>query len=124
MNEQNINARSAFSILEIFLLLCVIGIIVAIAMPNFNSGPRTSPANACINNLRQIDAAACEFALETHLTNGDRINFPTDLTPYIKLNKDGKIPPCPQGGVYSIKKVGESPTCSLSNTVTPVHILP
>ena len=79
---------------------------------------------ACINNLRQIDAAAQEFALEHHLTNGDRINFPNDLTPYIKLDKNGKMPSCPQGGIYSIKKVGDVPTCSLGTTVTPAHVLP
>jgi hypothetical protein len=85
---------------------------------------RTTPAKACINNLRQIDAAANEFALEHSKTNGDAINYPNDLTPYIKLNSQGKIPPCPSGGIYSIKKVGEVPTCSLGTTVTPPHILP
>ena len=96
-------------------------------MPNFLSDGRNGPggrSNACINILRQIDAAAQEFALEKGKTNGEAINYPTDLTPYIKLNQDGKIPPCPSGGIYSIKKVGDSPTCSLSNTVTPAHVLP
>lgn len=80
--------------------------------------------NACINNLRQIDAAANQFALEHQLTNGDRINFPNDLTPYIKLNSAGKVPPCPAGGTYHIGKIGEDPACSLGSTVTPAHILP
>ena len=93
------------------------------ATPNF-VGSHHSLANACINNLRQIDAAANQFALEHRLTNGDAINFPSDLTPYIKLNSAGQIPGCPQGVSYSIKKVGESPTCSLGTTVTPAHVLP
>ena len=97
---------------------------LVIAAPNFIKSRSTSAQNACINNMRQIDAAAQEFALENGKTNGEAINFPNDLTPYIKLNKEGKIPPCPQGGVYSIQKVGETPTCSLSNTVVPAHILP
>jgi hypothetical protein len=84
----------------------------------------TGSANTCINNLRQIDAAAQEFAQEKGKTNGEAIIYPNDLTPYIKLNKDGKIPPCPKGGVYSIKKVGDVPTCSLGTTVTPAHVLP
>ena len=79
---------------------------------------------SCINNLRQIDGAAQEFALEYGKTNGEAINFPTDLTPYIKLNKDGKIPTCPQGGVYSLKKVGDKPTCSLGTNVNPPHVMP
>jgi hypothetical protein len=85
---------------------------------------RSDPAYACINNLRQIDAAANEFALVAHLTNGDAIHFPDDLTPYIKLNSAGKIPSCPSGGIYSIQKVGVLPVCSLGTTVTPAHFLP
>ena len=83
----------------------------------------TSSGNACINNLRQLDAAANQFALENHLTNGSLINFPNDLTPYIKLTSAGKIPSCPNGGFYHISKVGEIPTCSMS-TLTPAHVLP
>ena len=79
--------------------------------------------NACVNQLGQIDAAANQFALEHKLTNGAPINFPNDLTPYIMLTKDGKMPSCPGGGIYSIKKVGDIPTCSLGTTVIPAHVL-
>ncbi len=93
-------------------------------MPNFNGRSHTSPANTSINKLRQIDAAANQFALEHQLTNSDRINFPNDLTPYIKLNSAGKIPPCPSGGIYHVGRVGKNPTCSLGTTVVPAHVLP
>ena len=83
-----------------------------------------SPASRCINNLRLIECAANQFALEHNLTNGDRINFPNDLTPYIKLNSAGKIPPCPSGGTYYIGRVGKNPICSLGTTVPPAHVLP
>ncbi len=122
MSEQKNYSRPAFTLLELLLLIVIIGVIVAIAIPNRGGGSHTSRANACINNLRQIDAAANQFALEHQLTNGDKINFPNDLTPYIKLNSAGKIPACPQGGNYSIKKVGDNPTCTLS-TLTPAHAL-
>ena len=104
----------------LFLFLCAFAFVV---LPNFIKARSTCCGNACINTLRQIDAAANQFALEHHLTNGDAINFPNDLTPYIKLNSAGKIPGCPQGGIYSIKKVGDTPTCTLS-TATPPHALP
>jgi hypothetical protein len=83
-----------------------------------------SSANDCINRLRQIDAAANEFALEKGKTKGEAINYPDDLTPYIKLDSAGEIPPCPSGGIYTIKKVNDKPTCSLGTTVTPAHVLP
>ena len=105
-------------------MLAVAVLLAAIAIPNFAGSHHSSPANRCINNLRQIDAAANQFALENHFTNGDAIKFPNDLTPYIKLNREGKIPGCPAGGIYSINKVGETPTCSLGTTVVPSHVLP
>lgn len=82
-----------------------------------------SEANECINNLRQLDAAANQFALEKGKRTGDPIDFPNDLTPYIHLNAQGKIPPCPSGGIYSISRVGDNPTCSLGNSVNPSHAL-
>jgi hypothetical protein len=110
--------------IRLLLYFSGIGILVVVGLPKFIKARSTSAMNPCINNLRQIDAAANEFALEHSKTNGEAINYPDDLTPYIKLNKDGKIPPCPQGGIYSIKKVGDTPTCSLGTTVTPAHVLP
>ncbi|MGA3283525.1 MAG: hypothetical protein ABSD57_03575 [Verrucomicrobiota bacterium] len=107
----------------IALPLFCFGILVAGA-PSFIKARSTSAANACVNNLRQIDAAANQFALEKNLKTGDKINFPDDLTPYIKLNSQGKIPPCPQGGTYSIKRVGDTPTCSLATNGFPWHALP
>jgi hypothetical protein len=126
MSEPEKKSGRAFGFREIIVLLLIVGFFTAIAMPRPIGPRRSSPAwnaNACINNLRQIDAAANQFALEHHLTNGDAINFPNDLTPYIKLNNEGKIPGCPQGGIYHIGKVGETPACSLSNAVPP-HVLP
>lgn len=84
----------------------------------------TSQAKDCINILHQLDAAANQFALENGKGMGSPINFPNDLKPYIRLTDDGKIPSCQAGGIYSIKRVGDTPTCSLGNTVTPNHVLP
>jgi hypothetical protein len=112
---------------EIVVLVFLAGFFTAIAIPNFAGSPRSGPAwnaNGCINNLKQIDGAANQFALENHLTNGGRINFPSDLTPYIKLNREGNIPGCPSGGIYHNGRAGKLPTCSLGATVTPAHVLP
>ncbi len=110
--------------ISIGMSVFLVPMMMAIAIPNFVKARATSQANACIQNLRQIDAAANEFALEHGKTNGEAINFPADLTPYIRLNRQGKFPSCPAGGTYSIKQVGEIPTCSLGTNVTPAHVLP
>ncbi len=111
--------------MDIFVaLFCIVVLGIMITGIFANKSRHASSAKICLINLRQIAAAANQFALENHLTNGNRINFPNDLTPYIKLDHGGKIPPCPSGGIYHISKVGEAPTCSLGGTVTPAHVLP
>ena len=119
------NVRKAgFTLVEIMIVVAIIGLLAAIAIPNFVKARATSQANACINNLRQIDAAANQFALENKKTSGATITLTTDLTPYIKLNSAGLIPGCPAGGTYTDATVGATPACSLAATVTPSHILP
>jgi hypothetical protein len=74
--------------------------------------------NACINNLRQIDGAKNEFALEKGKANGTAVTE-ADIKPYIKLDANENLPKCPAGGTYTIGKVGELPSCSI-----PGHALP
>jgi prepilin-type N-terminal cleavage/methylation domain-containing protein len=116
--------KGGFTLVEIMIVVAIIGLLAAIAIPNFVKARATSQANACINNLRQIDAAAQQFALEARMKTGDAINYPNDLTPYIKLNASSSIPGCPAGGTYADTSVGANPTCTLSSSVTPNHILP
>jgi regulator of replication initiation timing len=77
-----------------------------------------SPAaqlNACINNLRQIDAAKQQWALENSKT-ADAVPSAQDLLPYFS---NLVFPVCPSGGAYTINAVGVPPTCSV-----PGHVLP
>jgi len=115
-----------FTLVEIMIVVAIIGLLAAIAIPNFVKARATSQANACINNLRQIDAAVNQWALENAKTTGATApTLSSDLTPYIKLNAASSIPGCPAGGAYAVGTVGAIPqvTCSLSTGVTPAHAM-
>jgi chromosome segregation ATPase len=71
--------------------------------------------NTCINNLRQIDAAKQQWALENDKT-ADAIPPAQDLLPYLS---NMVFPVCPSGGTYTINAVGVPPTCSVSGHVLP-----
>jgi prepilin-type N-terminal cleavage/methylation domain-containing protein len=117
---------AGFTLVEIMIVVTIIGLLAAIAIPSFVRARARSQATACINNMRQLDSAIQQLSLAKGLSAGAVINFPNDLTPYIKLNTNGSLPPCPASGTYSPQLVGNIPSvlCSLGNTVDPPHVLP
>jgi competence protein ComGC len=99
----------------IVLAITIIPLMMAIAIPNFVRARDMAQMNACINNLRMIDGAKQEWALENNKKGADT---PTqaDLAHYLK---NGQFPVCPNRGTYTIGPVDESPICSI-----PKHQLP
>jgi prepilin-type N-terminal cleavage/methylation domain-containing protein len=98
------NRKAGFTLVEIMIVVAIIGLLAAIAIPNFVKARETAQSNACINNLRQIDGAKDQAALELGLDTGDAV----DPTVYIK----GGVPVCPVGNsAYTVDVVGTDPTC-------------
>jgi hypothetical protein len=82
---------------------------------------RTETAsNACVNNLRNIAAAKRQWGLEQHKASSILPTW-SDILPYIGAGPTGQMPRCPDGGVYTIGRIGENPTCSIGG---PNHTLP
>jgi len=116
--------HAGFTLVEIMIVVAIIGLLAAMAIPNFMHSRAEVQARVCINNLTQIEGAAEEFALENGKKDGDAISYPSDLTPFIKPNAAHGLPGCPAGGTYSMVTVGATPVCSLGSTVNPAHVMP
>ena len=108
------------------IVVAIIGVLAAIAIPSFIKARATSQQNACINNLRQIDGAINEWALETGQSNGATVTSAQTVSAYIKLNVNNSVPSCPASGSYTTTLVGANPqvSCSLSTLTASPHKLP
>ena len=103
--------RSAFTLVEIMIVVAIIGLLAAIAIPNFIKAREASQKNACIANLKQIDGAKNTWALENKKVNAD-VPVDADLfgpTLYIR-DKPG----CPASGVYTLGDVVTKPVCTIA----------
>ena len=118
----NTSRNAGFTLVEIMIVVAIIGLLAAIAIPNFVKARNTSQANACINNMRQIDSAIQQWALENGKKDTDAAAN-ADVIPYIK---GGKMPVCPAGGDYTIAAtVATVPAVTCANAgLTPAHVLP
>src|SRR5690242_21924695 len=84
--------KSGFTLVEIMIVVAIIGLLAAIAIPNFIKARTTAQMNACINNLRQIDGAIQQWALEQKKDSTATVAF-TDISAYLKNSVV-----CPSGG--------------------------
>ena len=106
------NRKSGFTLVEIMIVVAIIGLLAAIAIPNFVKARTTAQKNSCINNLRQIDGAKEQYALEERLSETTAVaDGEQKVNDFIK----GKTTPlCPAKGTYSYKAIGANPTCTVA----------
>ena len=100
-----------FTLVEIMIVVAIIGLLAAIAIPSFVKARNTSQQNACINNLRQIDGGKEQWAMAAKLNDGAQV-VTDSVNTYIKGNK---TPLCPGGGTYSYFNVGSNPDCTVAS---------
>jgi type II secretion system protein G len=129
--------NKGFTLVEIMIVVAIIGLLAAIAIPSFMRARTTSQKNSCINNLRQIEAAKDQYALDNGLTNNATIaaanvdcisNLVSKTQGYIK-----QYPMCPastnynqtatadlSSQDYTVNAIGVNATCV---RVSATHVL-
>ena len=107
------SSQRGFTLVEIMIVVLIIAILLAIAVPNFITARANAQKKSCIANLRQINSAKEQWAMDNNATNGSAIpgGLPTLVgsTEFLK-----STPSCPGGGTYTLGNIGADPTCTLA----------
>jgi len=111
MKTRNGPAPAGFTLLEIMIVVAIIGLLLAIAVPNWAKTRVRAQTDACIENLSQIETAKQLWGLEHGMTNGDT---PVDDDLFGASLYMKEKPLCPSGGSYTIQPVGTPATCVIT----------
>ena len=111
--------QAGFTLVEIMIVVAIIALLAAVAVPSYVRARDTSQRDACINNLKQIDGAAQLWAMENKKQPSDTYSLDT-VKVYLKLTSSNTIPACPASGIYAPgANVGTSPTCTIAGHELP-----
>ena len=105
------NMKKGFTLIEIMIVVAIIAILAAIAIPNFIKYRETAQNNTCKSNLGTLETAAEAYEIAVSSTNGTvgtEINLGSNKEFIDESKGTGflkKVPKCPKGGTYTLEKV-------------------
>jgi len=113
--------NKGFTLVEIMIVVAIIALLAAIAIPSFMKSRADARASSCVNNLRLIEHAKQQYATSQQQLAETTVLYFSDIAVYLKGMTGGSNSTliCREGGTYTVGAVNALPTCSFSDT----HIL-
>ncbi len=107
--------KGAFTLIEILIVVAIVGMVTAIALPNFIKTKKVASLQVCLENLAQIESAKQIWGVENGKQGGDLVTEADIVGPTLFIKK---APACPSGGTYDYQSIGVTATCT-----EPAHVL-
>ena len=114
--RERVSRRAGFTLIEIMIVVAIIALLAAVAIPNLAKARKSAQRTACINNLKTIEGAKSIWALNNKKGDAD---VPGDADLFGPGAEIAKKPDCPGNGTYTIGAVSEKPTCSVADHALP-----